>query len=344
MHIAKTIFENRKNPSTDKKFVIYKWLFNNPGHDYHGFVYIGLTNNLKQRTHNHINRKDNTIFHNMLLKYCDEVFWVLEEIDFSDTIKEVIEKEIFWIKKYKSNFLNEKYKTSGFNMTDGGDISPMLIPAIAEKCKKRLNDPDIKAKLEMPRSPCLEETKQKISEANTIVYRSPELRELVSTNRKKYFEEHPEARKAISQNNLKRLEDPEYLSFCIKNITSPDAKEKSKIAQQTPEVRQKMSDGQKEVWNEPGRREKQAKRLKDNPPMRTQIGLKNYSLARRKFSDEKVLEIKTKLANGVSVQELSKEYNAGATTIKRIRANEYAVFSCFLITHIFENNFDYNLF
>lgn len=94
---------------------IYKYTNN-----INGKIYIGITTRtLGNRHKEHIkNINDGLYFHNALLKYGIENF-TLEIIDKAINIKELKNKEIYWIKKFNS-FAYQK-NSNGYNCTLGGD-------------------------------------------------------------------------------------------------------------------------------------------------------------------------------------------------------------------------------
>jgi hypothetical protein len=66
---------------------------------------------------------DNTIFHNALQKYKNQIIWeIVETYEFSekiDLINKLNEREIYWIEKNKT-CINKFGKEFGYNMTEGG--------------------------------------------------------------------------------------------------------------------------------------------------------------------------------------------------------------------------------
>ena len=91
-----------------------------------GKSYIGQTSrSLEDRKKNHLNANDNLYFHNALKKYNFQ--WTILENNISE--KELHIKEKKYIQKYNT------YK-NGYNMTPGGEISPMKIPELVAKMAK----------------------------------------------------------------------------------------------------------------------------------------------------------------------------------------------------------------
>ncbi len=78
--------------------------------------YIGITNNLKRRIHEHFNysQKSKYYLHNAIKKYRRDNFEV-SIIDKANTWKELCKKEIYWIKELNTRSPN------GYNLTDGGE-------------------------------------------------------------------------------------------------------------------------------------------------------------------------------------------------------------------------------
>lgn len=84
-------------------------------------IYIGQTvNKLQARINKHkcrakkLEESENIYFYNSIRKYSIDKF-IFEIIDCAENIKELNDKEIFWIAKLKS-----KNNKIGYNMTDGG--------------------------------------------------------------------------------------------------------------------------------------------------------------------------------------------------------------------------------
>ena len=116
--------------------------------------YIGKTiGTLEQRKRGHYNdarlhnNTFNNYFHNALRKYKQEFEWIV--LYESDNNKKLIEKEIHFIKKYKTNSPN------GYNLTNGGD--GMVGYIYSEASRKKMSKAH-KGKIK----PHLETTKQKM--------------------------------------------------------------------------------------------------------------------------------------------------------------------------------------
>jgi len=85
-----------------------------------GKIYIGqTTNTLEYRKSQHMRetksiKKKNTYFHNAINKYGDDNF-IFEEIDITNSIEELNQREQYWIKYY-----NSTNKNIGYNLDSGG--------------------------------------------------------------------------------------------------------------------------------------------------------------------------------------------------------------------------------
>ena len=93
-----------------------------------GKEYFGQTiNTLQYRINGHItgSKSGRCIFLRALKKHGVDKF-LFEKWDYAFSAVELNEKEKFWIRKHKTNFLSKEYEGVGYNSTDGGDINPML--------------------------------------------------------------------------------------------------------------------------------------------------------------------------------------------------------------------------
>jgi group I intron endonuclease len=80
-----------------------------------GKIYIGQTRStVDQRIYEHLKIGGSPVFHKALKKYGIKSF-ELSIIDFADSIQELNQKEVYWIKFYNSKIPN------GYNLTDGGN-------------------------------------------------------------------------------------------------------------------------------------------------------------------------------------------------------------------------------
>lgn len=89
--------------------------------------YVGITTKRVQARwngHLHHGRENNTpyLIHKALHKYGAENFQ-FTIIDTCDTIDKLKELEVYYIEKYKSYYIDEG--SHGYNMTKGGEVSPM---------------------------------------------------------------------------------------------------------------------------------------------------------------------------------------------------------------------------
>jgi group I intron endonuclease len=91
-----------------------------------GKVYIGQTSNPKKRWTEHCSSKDGTVFHRAIRKYGRDKF-ELRILFESENSGEVKLKEIEFIVEFNTMIPN------GYNMTVGGEDSPMKNPEIAAK-------------------------------------------------------------------------------------------------------------------------------------------------------------------------------------------------------------------
>ena len=212
---------------------IYKIEFPN------GKKYIGLTTtSLKQRKEKHksyAKNNDTKCLCNAIRKYKMIDTFELIEIDKANTIDELYEKEIEYIKLYNSYYKNGK----GYNMTYGGDGTHGYI--------------------------FTEEDKLKISEGLKQNYEEhPELIQKLSDSHKKFHKENPDAGKEHGQRMIQYyIDNPE---------AREKVKEKSKEQWGSLEARKAQSDrklqhfeNNPEAGKEHGEKMKQL--FKDNPEL-----------------------------------------------------------------------------
>lgn len=288
---------------------IYKIQFPNGKH------YIGLTTtSLKQRERQHkTNAKsgDTRYLYNALRKYDMVDTFELIEIDTADTLEELCEKEIEYIKEYNSYYMNGK----GYNMTYGGEgtngyvFTEELKKQQSERRKKYYEEnPDAgkehseKLKQYYKDNP---EDRDKQSERMKIILNNPEIigkmsesqqkrwdieaRREMSEIKKSYYDEHPEARKQHSEKMKKNFENPEAIQ---KNKEA-----QKKYVEEHPESRERMSEISKQYWSSQEAREQQSERRKkyfENPESRE----KNSESQKKRFENlearQKMSEIKKK--------------------------------------------------
>jgi len=199
------------NKKTNCLGIIYKATFSN------GKCYIGqTTRSLDARKRDHISskNKENVVFHNAINKYGEnDIIW--EIIDISDSITELNEKEMYWIKFYNSYIHFEN--SNGYNMTLGGESTLGWIPTeetklkIGKSNKGRLSgdkNHQYGKKGELSQwwnRKHTQEEKDKISLANKNKIFSKETREKISLANKgktKGIPKSEEHKKKISQSKL----------------------------------------------------------------------------------------------------------------------------------------------
>jgi hypothetical protein len=146
---------------------IYKIVFPNGKH------YIGLTTtSLEQRRKEHklcAKNGDEKCLYKALRKYNMVDTFELIEIDATDTLEELCEKEKGYIVEYNSYYI----EGNGYNMTHGGEGTNGYV--------------------------FTEEDKQKNSERKKQYFANPEARKKQSERIKEYYEQHPKAGKEHSE-------------------------------------------------------------------------------------------------------------------------------------------------
>ena len=245
---------------------IYKIVFPNGKH------YIGLTTtSLEQRQTQHKNtakKGDMHCLYNALRKYEMEDTFQLIEIDTADTLEELCEKEIGYILKYNSYYMNK----NGYNMTYGGEGTTGYVytedvkQKMSEIAKKRFENPEAILKNSEAIKKYYQEHPEalQINRETQIKYNEehPEKGEAHSEKIKAHYDNHPEARQQMSE--IKKQyhndhpeagkEQGEKLKAYYNN---PEAKQKSSEAQKkrfdNPEERKKMSELKKAHYNNPER-------------------------------------------------------------------------------------------
>ena len=245
---------------------IYKIVFPNGKH------YIGLTTtSLEQRQTQHKNtakKGDTHCLYNALRKYEMEDTFQLIEIDTADTLEELCEKEIGYILKYNSYYMNK----NGYNMTYGGEGTTGYVytedvkQKMSEIAKKRFENPEAILKNSEAIKKYYQEHPEalQINRETQIKYNEehPEKGEAHSEKIKAHYDNHPEARQQMSE--IKKQyhndhpeagkEQGEKLKAYYNN---PEAKQKSSEAQKkrfdNPEERKKMSELKKAHYNNPER-------------------------------------------------------------------------------------------
>lgn len=107
--------------------------------------YVGQTVDFHKRKLQHLRTVDDTYFHRALQKDGKQNFsWEILEYCEQEQLNE---REKFWIKAL------ETFGPKGYNMTEGGDSSPIKSAVVRIKIKKSLQNPEVKTKREQS---CLE--------------------------------------------------------------------------------------------------------------------------------------------------------------------------------------------
>jgi len=257
---------------------IYKIVFPNGKH------YIGLTTiSIEQRTNEHKKCAKYGVkyyLYNAIRKYnmIDNI--ELIEIDTSDNVEELKEKEIRYIQEYNSYYMNGR----GYNMTYGGDgvngyiytedvkqkmsearikffeNNPDEIQKMRERSKQYYeNNPDAgkehgeRMKQHYINNP---EARQKASETSTTQFESHESRQKMSEIKKQQYKDNPELLQKMSETTRKYFEDTPGArekhgeALKIFHISNPKAgKEQGKKLKQhyinNPEARVQLSEKKK---------------------------------------------------------------------------------------------------
>ena len=210
---------------------VYKIVFPNGKH------YIGITvRELEQRKKEHkryAKNGDTTYVYNALRKYEMMDIFDLIEIDTANTLEELYDKEINYIKEYNSYYKDGK----GYNMTYGGGNG-------------------------VHGYVWTEDDKQKMSKIKKKYYEeNPEARNEMSEKLKKYYEENPEERKEHSEkikkyykeNSEARKENSERLKKYYEE--NPEAAKKhserlKKYFKENPEASKKYGEIKKKHFEE----------------------------------------------------------------------------------------------
>jgi hypothetical protein len=169
---------------------IYKIVFPN------GKYYIGLTSrSLEDRKNEHkygVQNGNTRVLYKALRNYDMVDTFELVEIDTSDTLEELCEKEIGYILLYNSHYIDGY----GYNMTCGGDGVNGYV--FTEEDKLKMSEAKKKYYIDNP------EAREKMSEAKKKYYEeTPGAREKNSEAKKKYYEETPGAREKNSEEKKK---------------------------------------------------------------------------------------------------------------------------------------------
>ena len=159
-----------------------------------GKIYVGQTQRtLEERMKEHL-KKSCTVYGNSYIdraikKYGIEIFSV-EIVEECETLDELNEREIFWIKFYNCK------KPNGYNLTDGGEGTSGHI--VTEETRKKISESHKGKNGRI----CSKETKAKISMANKGRIVSPEVRAILSAKHKgKKLSDSTKAKMAKSKKN-----------------------------------------------------------------------------------------------------------------------------------------------
>jgi hypothetical protein len=255
---------------------IYKIEFPNGKH------YIGLTTtSLEQRQteHNNCAKQVHTkcILYNALKKYDMIDHFKLIQIDTADTLEELYKKEIEYILKYNSYYMNE----NGYNMTYGGDGTHGYI--FTEEDNKKNSEAQKKYYKENPQAT------NNHSERLKKYYSNPEALKKNREALKKYYENNPEARQKCSEAQKKRFENSnegkEHSAKMKKHFENPESRTNHSDALKkyysNPEARKKNSEAQKKRFENPEQIQKNSEAQKkrfENPEAKKQVSntLKKY--------------------------------------------------------------------
>lgn len=196
------------------KGLIYKVKCKINGKCYIGQTTLSIEKRKKQHTYYALNNIVNTHFYNALKKYGLENFkWNIIEDNILES--KLNEKEIYYINN-QNTFLN------GYNMTEGGSISPMRY----KKTRKKISGENHWTK----RLSITEETKQKISKSIKNLWKNDEYRKEM-TMKTKMAMMNPNIReklrkantgKKLSEETRKRMSKSKSKEYII---YSPENKE-----------------------------------------------------------------------------------------------------------------------
>ena len=260
-------------------------------------VYIGLTTtSLEQRKEGHkkcVKNNDPRLLYKALRKYNMVDTFELIEIDDADTKEELCEKEIGYIRMYRSS-----EKEYGYNMTCGGE--GVIGYVYTEEDKKKMSEAIKKA---------YEKTgaREKRSEIMKKRFEKPGAREKQSETIKQYFIDNPEAVRKLSEATKAHFAKPgarEKQSETIKQyfIDNPEAvrklSEATKAQFAKPGAREKHSETIKKAYEKPGAREKLSEKrktfYKENPDAGIKYGEKMKKYFEKSGAKQHLLDAKGK--------------------------------------------------
>ena len=306
----------------------------------------------KKRETNPHEKFKGTHLKNAIIKYGQDAF-EMKKIDTAYSLKELNDKERFWVKKYDS--MNPD---KGYNMTEGGDfgrLRPEILqdPVYREKqkaaTKKALDelykDPKVREIHRVHTSEAIkkkwkdpeyqekqEEAKEKIGAATRERFKDPEFRKKHSEATSKGMEKvlkDPKYRENRSKASKKMWKNPEYVEKHRKGMQArwkdPEYIKKQKETHNTPEAIEKQSRMAKERLKDPEFREKHRNatskgmksKWKDPEYIKKQtIAKKELGKSRRKEIENKrdfLSEVKNKMLK----KDLLEKYRMGHNALTR---------------------------
>ena len=195
-----------KEKDEENEYLIYKIVFPNGKH-YIGSSTRALDERKKEHRHNASVDQPKCIVHKALKKFDMINTFELILIDNSaKSVKEMYEKEIFYIEQYNSYYKNKK----GYNMTLGGEGNHGYVFTKADR--------------------------KKISQKAIQQFSEPEAREQMSQIKKEHYKNNPEAgkvhgekMKAFYENNPEKREKARERT--IQQFSNPEARDKARKAQ-----------------------------------------------------------------------------------------------------------------
>jgi len=252
--------------------------------------YYGQTiGNLKNRIRGHEHSTDNTLFHNAVRKYKNEMKWcIIETFEFFsrlDLITKLNEIEMHWIEKDKT-FVNKYGKEFGYNMTMGGQ--GVIILKHTKETKEKISK-SLKGR------PKPESAKENYRLANlgakNPMYGKTSARKGVHLSQK----EKDNLRKLYLGKTFEEIYGIEKAKK-IKEKISKKLKNKNKGQKRTEETKRKISIAGKKRFESLSERQKIKDRTKEamnKPEIREKIklGLKKYHMEKKsKMAKDFVME------------------------------------------------------
>ena len=190
--------------------------------------YIGMTVDFPRRKYEHLKATNNTHFHNAIRKYgADAIEWRVLEDDIPES--RLPDREVLWIGFYDTYH-------NGYNMTEGGETSPMCVHEIAEGARMKMSQaaranvarnehqaqqPEARAKNSA--------TKLAMAARGELLFQQPEFI--------KWNSERQRALGAKGEHHSQQPENRERRSAILK-----EQADRGEHSSQCPKVRKKMSD------------------------------------------------------------------------------------------------------